>query len=222
MRFSMTDVTVPATFDFASLLCSKLCHDLLSPIGALGNGIELLADEHDPAMREQCLTLLADSARTSAAKLKFFRLAFGSAGGYGDAIPTSEMKEAVDGLFAASGRVTARWMVETDQVGKLIAKVALNLAMIVGDGLPRGGTLDIGIEQRTGEAEIVVRGSGPRIILDPNLRAALSGTLAPADLSSRTAAAFMIATLAQENGAGIQISPEDAPDLLCGAIITRV
>ena len=70
--------------DFASLLCSRLCHDLLSPVGALNNGIELLADEHDPAMRERCLELLADSARASANKLKFFRLAFGAAGGFGE------------------------------------------------------------------------------------------------------------------------------------------
>jgi hypothetical protein len=65
--------------DLASLLCSRLCHDLLSPVGALNNGIELLADEDDPEMRERCLELLAESARASANKLKFFRLALGPA-----------------------------------------------------------------------------------------------------------------------------------------------
>src|SRR3954467_637470 len=70
--------------DLASLLCSRLCHDLMSPVGALNNGIELLADEQDPDMRERCLELLADSARASANKLKFFRLAFGAAGGLGE------------------------------------------------------------------------------------------------------------------------------------------
>src|SRR4028119_953582 len=68
--------------DLSSLLCSRLCHDLMSPVGALNNGIELLADEQDPDMREKCLDLLADSARASANKLKFFRLAFGAAGGF--------------------------------------------------------------------------------------------------------------------------------------------
>src|SRR5207248_4461290 len=57
--------------DLASLLCSRLCHDLMSPVGALNNGIELLADEQDPEMREKCLELLEDSARASANKLKF-------------------------------------------------------------------------------------------------------------------------------------------------------
>src|ERR1700755_2935609 len=69
--------------DLASLLCSRLCHDLMSPVGALNNGIELLADETDPDMREKCLELLADSARASANKLKFFRLAFCAGGGFG-------------------------------------------------------------------------------------------------------------------------------------------
>src|SRR3546814_18829706 len=72
--------------EFASLLCSRLCHDLLSPVGALNNGIELLADEHDPEMRNRCMELLAESARASANNLKFFRLAFGAAGGFGDAV----------------------------------------------------------------------------------------------------------------------------------------
>ena len=69
--------------DLAAMLCSRLCHDMLSPVGALANGLELLADEKDPAMRERCFELLEQSARTSANKLKFFRLAFGSAGGFG-------------------------------------------------------------------------------------------------------------------------------------------
>ncbi len=70
-----------APVEFASLLCSRLCHDLLSPVGALNNGLELLADETDPEMRAKCIELLSDSARVSANKLKFFRLAFGAAGG---------------------------------------------------------------------------------------------------------------------------------------------
>src|SRR5436190_8512783 len=90
--------------DLASLLCSRLCHDLLSPIGALNNGIELLADEQDPEMRERCLELLAESARASANKLKFFRLAFGAAGGFRDEIDTHEAKTALDGIYGADRR----------------------------------------------------------------------------------------------------------------------
>ena len=67
----MTGETDPLLL--ASQLCSRLCHDMLSPVGALSNGLELLADEQDPQMRQRCFELLEQSARTSAAKLKFFR-----------------------------------------------------------------------------------------------------------------------------------------------------
>src|SRR3546814_16485479 len=81
--------------EFASLLCSRLCHDLLSPVGALNNGLELLADEHDPEMRARCLELLGESARASASKLKFFRPAFGAAGGFGETVDHTEQRDRV-------------------------------------------------------------------------------------------------------------------------------
>src|SRR3569833_2958408 len=91
--------------ELASLLCSRLCHDLMSPIGALNNGIELLNDETDPEMREKCLELLAESARASANKLKFFRLAFGAGGGFGEEIDTREAQIALQGVFGPERRI---------------------------------------------------------------------------------------------------------------------
>src|SRR5690348_18352113 len=91
--------------DLASLLCSRLCHDLMSPVGALNNGIELLADETDPEMREKCLELLAESARASANNLKFCRLAFGAGGGVGEEIDTREAEVARAGLRGPERRI---------------------------------------------------------------------------------------------------------------------
>src|SRR3546814_15585090 len=92
------------------MLASRLCHDLLSPVGAFANGLELLADERDPEMRARCIDLLEQSARTSAAKLKFFRLAFGSAGGFGEAVPPAEAKAAIEGIMAERA-ITLNWMI---------------------------------------------------------------------------------------------------------------
>src|SRR4051812_45621008 len=100
--------------DLASLLCSRLCHDLMSPVGALNNGIELLADETDPDMQEKCLELLADSARATANKLKFFRLAFGAGGGFADEIDTREAEAALEGLFG-DGKVELGWAVSDEK-----------------------------------------------------------------------------------------------------------
>ena len=205
--------------EFGSLLCSRLCHDLLSPIGALNNGIELLTDEHDPAMRAQCLELLADSARASANKLKFFRLAFGAAGGFGDQIATSEAKAAIEGIFVSGGRVELGWLVEAETLPKGAIKLLLNLALIAGDALVRGGRLDVGAEKRDGTIEIVIKGQGERILLDPELRAALLGQADEATLAPRQAAAWMAHKLAREGGGAVQASDPHEPYLLFGATI---
>src|SRR3954465_9059623 len=134
--------------DLASLLCSRLCHDLMSPVGALNNGIELLADETAPDMRDKCLELLADSARASANKLKFFRLAFGAAGGFGDSVDTSEAQAALAGVFGPERRIEVGWVVSDGKLPKGAVKLLLNIALLAGDALVRGGRLDVGAGRR--------------------------------------------------------------------------
>ena len=206
--------------DFASLLCSRLCHDLLSPVGALNNGLELLADEHDPEMRARCLELLGESARASANKLKFFRLAFGAAGGFGETVDAREARAAIEGLFGDGHRVKLGWLVEDATLPKPAIKVLLNLALIAGDALVRGGQLDVGaerVEGSDGQIEIVVRASGPRIVLDAEMRAALTGTHGDAVITPRAAAAYLVHALVAEGGGGVQVSDPGDAVLLFGA-----
>src|SRR5213075_2234207 len=174
--------------DLASLLCSRLCHDLMSPVGALNNGIELLADEDDPEMREKCLELLADSARASANKLKFFRLAFGAAGGFGEEIDTHEAEVALEGLFGPKRRIELGWVVGDEKLPKDAVKLLLNIAMLAGDALVRGGRLDVGAERRDGEIELAVRAECPRILLDPVLRETLAKGVSGGPVEARAAA----------------------------------
>ncbi len=203
--------------DFASLLCSRLCHDLLSPVGALNNGLELLADEHDPEMRARCLELLNESAKASANKLKFFRLAFGAAGGFGETVDTREAQAAIEGLFGENHRVNVGWMVEDPVLPKQAIKVLLNLALIGGDALIRGGQLDIGAEIVDGSIEIVVRADGPRIVLDSELRSALAGGQEDMPVTPRAAAAFLAHALVTQGEGTLQVSPPDSEVLLFGA-----
>src|SRR5690606_5470021 len=167
LRIAKSAVMTSST-DLAALLCSRLCHDMLSPVGALSNGLELLADEKDPEMRKRCFELLEQSARVSADKLKFFRLAFGAAGGFGDLVPVAEARSVVDALVGNNGRIEVQWALASDSLPKPAVKTLLNLALIGIEALVRGGTLDIGAELRVNEfeggaSEIVVRASGPRI-----------------------------------------------------------
>lgn len=204
--------------DLASLLCSRLCHDLLSPVGALSNGLELLADEKDPEMRQRCFELLEQSAKASADKLKFFRLAFGAAGGFGEQIAVGEARSLVDALAGGNGRVSVNWMFGVDALGKPAVKTLLNLALIGLDALVRGGTLDIGAEVLDGSTEIVVRAAGQRIAFDPTIGQALEGKLATADLSSRTAPAAMVQQLAAAVGGSVQVHVT-AESLVLGAVL---
>ena len=207
--------------DLASLLCSRLCHDLLSPVGALNNGIELLADEQDPEMRERCLELLAESAKASANKLKFFRLAFGAAGGFGDEIDTREAKAALEGLYSADKRTELGWMVADDKLSKGAIKLLLNLAMIAGDALVRGGRLDVGVERRGGALEMVIRAEGPRILLDPKLRETIATGQSGGEVEPRAAGAWLAHSLAAEGGGTIQLSDPGAEALVIGVTLPR-
>ncbi len=204
--------------ELASLLCSRLCHDLLSPVGAMSNGLELLAEEKDPEMRKRCFELLEQSARTSADKLKFFRLAFGAAGGFGEAVPVAEPRALVDALVAGNDRITLNWSLSGETLPKAAVKVLLNLALIGIEALVRGGTLDIGAEQRGGASEIVVRATGAKIAFDEIVGRALEGRLAPGELSSRTAPAAMLHEVASGAGGGLQFALNDGA-LVMGAVL---
>ncbi|MDJ0643813.1 MAG: histidine phosphotransferase family protein [Erythrobacter sp.] len=206
--------------DLAALLCSRLCHDMLSPVGALSNGLELLADEKDPEMRAKCVELLEQSAKISTDKLKFFRLAFGAAGGFGEAVPIEEAQGVIEALASDAKGVELNWALTENSLPKPAVKVMLNLAQIALDALVRGGTLDIGAEMREGNAEIVARANGERIAFDEAIGQALQGDLPPGELSSRTAAAHMIALVAEELGGGLQYKIADNT-LVLGAVLPQ-
>lgn len=204
--------------DLAAMLCSRLCHDMLSPVGALANGLELLAEEQDPEMRARCMELLEQSAKISTDKLKFFRLAFGAAGGFGEAIPIDEAQAVVNALAQGNKRVTINWAVAEASLPKPAIKVLLNLAQIALDALVRGGTLDIGAERRDGAVEIVARARGERIAFDETIGRALQGDLPDYEITSRTAAAHMIALVAEELEGGLQYKLGDGV-LVLGAVL---
>jgi histidine phosphotransferase ChpT len=199
----MTDDRV----DFASMMASRLCHDLLSPVGAFANGLELLADEKDPAMRERCFELLEQSARTSAAKLKFFRLAF---------------RSAIEGIMA-DRPITLNWMISDDPLPKPAVKIILNLALILVDALVRGGRLDIGCEKQgaspDGAIEIALHVEAERIFLDADVERILAEGETASAMTSRTAPAVLVQAVAAQNGGTVMLARETPTSLLVGAVL---
>ena len=191
---------------------------MLSPVGALSNGLELLAMETDPEMRKSVMELLEQSATISTNKLKFFRLAFGAAGGFGDRVDVAEPRSLIEALAGDNDKIQINWAIETANLSKPSVKVLLNFAQIAIDALVRGGTLDVGAEVRDGNCEIVVRATGPKIAFDETIGKAIEGSLPSSELSSRTAAAHMIALLAEESGGGLQYARTDEA-LVLGAVL---
>jgi histidine phosphotransferase ChpT len=191
---------------------------MLSPVGALSNGLELLRDERDPEMRHRCMELLEQSARISADKLKFFRLAYGAAGGFGETVPAEEPRQLVEALVGGNGRIALAWAVAGDTMPKAAVKVLLNLAAIGIDALPRGGELQVGAERRDSATEIAVLAAGARIAFDPAIGQALDGTLPLGELSGRTAPAHLIRLIAEEQGGGLQFALNEGA-LVMGAVL---
>ena len=204
--------------DFASMLASRLCHDLLSPVGAFANGLELLADERDPEMRARCIDLLEQSARTSANKLKFFRLAFGSAGGFGELVPADEAKSAIQGIIGDRA-IELNWMIGAEPLPKPAVKIVLNLALLLVDALVRGGRLDIGCENQGGATEIALHVEADRIFLDADVERILKDGEDAAAMTSRTAPAILVQAVATQNGGTVMLSRETPTSLLVGAVL---
>ena len=203
--------------DFASLMCSRLCHDLLSPVGSFGNGLELLRDEQDEAMRESCVSLLEASSTTAIAKLKFFRLAFGSSGGYGDDIAVSDILDALRGLVPGTRTVQISWIGEQTAVAKPAARVILALGLSLVEALIRGGRIDIAMEQRGELVELALRGEGDRIILDAASRAFFSDPAA--ELSPKTIGLALARRIALAGGGDIMLSQPGDTELVIGAVM---
>ena len=124
--------------EFAALLVSRVCHDLVSPVGAVVNGLEVLEDERDATMRADALKLVTSSAEQATARLQFARIAFGAAGSAGAELDLNEVGRTVQGLVRG-GKVEVDWQAASLNWPKDWAKLLMNATLLASDSLPRGG-----------------------------------------------------------------------------------
>jgi histidine phosphotransferase ChpT len=132
----------PDALDLAALLCSRVCHDLISPVGAIVNGLEVLDDAKNADDRDFALDLIRKSARNASAKLQFCRLAFGAAGSAGAQIDTGDA-EAMTRGFLEDGKTKVIWNLPRTLQPKNRVKLLLNMLVIAQQTIPRGGTLTV-------------------------------------------------------------------------------
>ena len=141
-------VTLEA-LDLAALLCSRVCHDLISPVGAVVNGIEVMEDDADEQTKTFALELIRKSAATASARLQFCRLAFGAAGSAGASIDTGDAEGVARGMME-DDKVKITWSLPRVLLPKNRVKLLLNLLVLAGGTIPRGGSLNV---EAIGEGE---------------------------------------------------------------------
>ncbi len=132
----------PDALELAALLCSRVCHDLISPVGAIVNGLEVLDDNPKPEDRDFALDLIRKSAKTASARLQFCRLAFGAAGSAGAQIDLGDAQNMARGQIE-DGKVTITWNLPRLLLPKNRVKLLLNMLIIAQQTIPRGGTLTV-------------------------------------------------------------------------------
>lgn len=153
-----------APLDLAALLCSRVCHDAVGPVGAIVNGLELLDEDDSAETRELALDLIRKSSRQASARLQFARIAFGAAGSAGSSVDTGYAQQLTT-QFLQDEKVTLNWTAPRLFVEKNRVKLLMNLVVIALTTIPLGGTIDVTMD---GDAEnpvfnVLAKGPKPRL-----------------------------------------------------------
>ena len=193
--------------EFAALLVSRVCHDLVSPVGAVVNGLEVLEDERDATMRADALKLVTSSAEQATARLQFARIAFGAAGSAGAELDLNEIGRTVQGLVRG-GKVDVDWQAASLNWPKDWAKLLMNATLLASDSLPRGGHIKVETSSDPAAPGFTVRATGQNArILEEVEKAARGEPVYPLD--GRSIQAFLTYKLARTLNAGLTLTARD-------------
>ncbi|MCL2716947.1 MAG: histidine phosphotransferase family protein [Alphaproteobacteria bacterium] len=195
----------PDMLELAALLCSRVCHDLISPVGAIVNGLEMLDDNLKPEDREFAFDLIRKSARTASARLQFCRLAFGAAGSSGAQIDLGEAGVMARGHIE-DGKCAIVWNLPRLLMPKNRVKLLLNMLIVAQHSIPRGGTLTV---DPLGEGETMsfcVTASGVNVRLPQTVADLLSGARSPAS-DAHAIQPYYTRLLAQSCGLDVRFEP---------------
>ncbi len=148
--------------DLAALLCSRVCHDIISPVGAINNGLELL---DEGGADDDAMDLIRSSAHNASVRLKFARLAFGASGSVGASIDTGEAEKAVQDFSSADNKTEITWEGPRAIVAKNKVKLLLNLFLVAYGSIPRGGSIAVKLEdlETNPRFSLVARGRMVRV-----------------------------------------------------------
>ncbi len=185
--------------DLAALLCSRVCHDLISPVGAIVNGLEVLEEEKDEATRIFALDLIKKSSNNASAKLQFCRIAFGAAGSAGAQIDTGDAEKVARGFFE-DDKTKLAWNLPRVLLAKNRVKLLLNMLLIAGQAIPRGGQITVDPLGAGDQLGFKVSAAGTNAKVAPATAALLAGDAGPDPLDAHRIQPFYAGLLAKECG----------------------
>ena len=193
--------------DLAALLCSRVCHDLISPVGAIVNGLEVLEEEKDEETKQFALDLIKKSSNTASAKLQFCRIAFGAAGSAGAQIDLGDAETIARG-FLEDEKTKLAWNLPRALLAKNRVKLLLNMLLIAGQTIPRGGQLTV---DPIGEGENLgfkVTAAGTNAKIGPTVPPLLAGEAGADPLDAHRIQPFYAGMLARACGISASMAME--------------
>lgn len=185
--------------DLAALLCSRVCHDLISPVGAIVNGLEVLDESKDEETRTFALDLIKKSAGTASVKLQFCRIAFGAAGSAGAQLDLGDAEKTAR-AFLEDDKTKVAWNLPRALLAKNRVKLLLNMLLIAVQAIPRGGQLTV---DSIGEGEAMgfkVSAAGANAKVSPAVAGLLAGEVGPEPLDAHRIQPFYAGLLARDCG----------------------
>lgn len=197
----MSDVFTLSAPDLAALLCSRICHDIISPVGAINNGLELL---DEGGADEDAMNLIRTSARNASARLQFARIAFGAAGSAGMMIDTGDA-EAVAAAYIKNEKPDFEWVGRRALLPKNKVKLLLNLILVSIGTIPRGGKIKVELDDVETEAKFTLTSSGPMVRVPPKFLELYSGNKPEEPIDAHSVQPYYTLLLAREAGMQINI-----------------
>jgi histidine phosphotransferase ChpT len=200
----MSRITLDA-LDLGALLCSRVCHDVISPVGAIVNGLEVLADEKDEGMREFAHDLIRKSAVTASARLQFARLAFGAAGSAGSSIDLGDAEQVARGIFN-DDKTRLEWHAPRLLLPKNQVKLLLNMLVIAQSTIPRGGLVTLSLSGEGEGLDLTVIAQGTAARIPPALPLLLRGENESGSIDSHSIQPYYTFLVAQAAGFSVSAS----------------
>ncbi|MEO0618556.1 MAG: histidine phosphotransferase family protein [Pseudomonadota bacterium] len=204
-----------SSLELSALISSKICHDVIGPVGAIFNGLEVLEDDDDPDSREYALKIIKDFTQQASAKLEFARFAFGAAGSAGAVIDLGNAHK-ISQAYIGDDKHTLDWQVPPGYLPKDKVKLLLNMLACAITALPRGGTLQVMGQNIETTPSFMIRCTGEAARPPKHLADFIAGTGADG-LDALTIQAYYTHLLATEAGMRIAIS-DDNGDVMLSAV----